>query len=198
METLNCAGKPRRQSRCELHRELVLKMAAEGAYLNEIGRAVGTTGIRVRQFLKRNGADRHFPTTQKGPKCHRWKGGVVVNKDGYREIMSRGHPHAKKHTHYMLEHRLVMEKMIGRYLLPNEVVHHKDGNKLNNSPENLQLFSENAEHLRHELTGRVPKWSPEGYANMCKGRLHKRDRAPDGTLLRLKRDDSQCIQNTPQ
>ncbi len=49
-------------------------------------------------------------------------------------------------------HRVIMEHIIGRELLPTEVVHHIDGNKQNNSPENLQLFSSKAEHSRfHKL-----------------------------------------------
>lgn len=150
-------------SRCEANRDLVLQMEKDGAYLAEIARAIGVRRSRnVEKFLRRNGVTREFPTTQRGEKSHQWKGGVVINKDGYREILSRGHPHAHKHTFYVLEHRLVMEKMIGRYLHPSEVVHHKDGNKLNNSPENLQLFSENSEHLKVDLKGRCPKWSEDG------------------------------------
>lgn len=37
------------------------------------------------------------------------------------------------------EHRLIMEKILGRKLNFNEVVHHKDENKRNNSPDNLEL-----------------------------------------------------------
>ena len=40
-----------------------------------------------------------------------------------------------------LVHRWVMEKTIGRKLMPNEIIHHRDGNKLNNSINNLELFN---------------------------------------------------------
>lgn len=39
------------------------------------------------------------------------------------------------------QHRLVMETMIGRSLKSHETVHHRDGNKLNNHPSNLELWS---------------------------------------------------------
>jgi hypothetical protein len=51
------------------------------------------------------------------------------------------------------EHRVVMEQMIGRSLRAGEVVHHIDGNKLNNDPANLQLFASQAEHARHHGGG---------------------------------------------
>lgn len=40
---------------------------------------------------------------------------------------------------YQYEHRVVMAFLLGRELLRNEIVHHKDGNKLNNNPINLDL-----------------------------------------------------------
>jgi hypothetical protein len=45
-----------------------------------------------------------------------------------------------------LEHRVVMEGILGRKLAPSEIVHHKDGNGLNNSPDNLELFASQGIH----------------------------------------------------
>jgi hypothetical protein len=51
----------------------------------------------------------------------------------------KGHPYAR-HDGSILEHRLVMERRIGKYLDPDEfIVHHKDGDRANNSPDNLEV-----------------------------------------------------------
>ena len=43
-----------------------------------------------------------------------------------------------------------MESILGRPLRPDEIVHHKDENKKNNAPENLQLMTR-AEHFKHHV-----------------------------------------------
>lgn len=48
-------------------------------------------------------------------------------------------------------HRIVMEQKLGRPLVRGEVVHHLDLDSRNNDPENLMLFSNQAEHLAWHL-----------------------------------------------
>lgn len=51
------------------------------------------------------------------------------------------------------EHRIIAEEKIGRPLRLGEVVHHIDGNKKNNSPDNILVLSSQAEHVRLHFTG---------------------------------------------
>ena len=66
-------------------------------------------------------------------------GGGTISYKGYRIVSKPGHPNASKHGK-LPEHRLVMSEMLGRPLLKNEVVHHKNGIRLDNRPENLELW----------------------------------------------------------
>jgi hypothetical protein len=134
-----------------------------------------------------------------GPESAHWTGGRTQRK-GYWYVQAPGHPYRTKQG-VVAEHRLVMEKKLGRYLLPGEVCHHIDGNRENNAPENLMVFQTNATHLKHELTGRVPKWTPEGLSRMNRflpgntsGRLkgHGAGRLPQSNDHPTTQSDSTC------
>lgn len=64
--------------------------------------------------------------------------GYIVQ--GYRILHIPDHPNAQKDGQ-IYEHRVVMVEMLGRPLLPGETVHHKNGNRLDNRPENLELWA---------------------------------------------------------
>lgn len=73
-----------------------------------------------------------------GERNSNWKGGRKTDSHGYIWLYVPEHPHSR--DRYVREHRLVMEKYLGRYLKENEVVHHKDGDKKNNNISNLELI----------------------------------------------------------
>lgn len=113
----------------------------------------------------------------RGEKHNSWSGGVKMSK-GYRMVQ---HPNGALDKNnrrvYILEHRLVMEQHLGRELQRREVVHHKNGDILDNRIENLGLYLTNGDHLRDTLKGQVPNWTPEGKARMT-GRPRKKEVCP--------------------
>lgn len=75
--------------------------------------------------------------------------GIYKHALGYIHIHSPDHPD-KDCRNYVPEHRLVMEKHIGRRLLKSEVVHHKNSIKSDNRMENLELYKSQSEHIKDE------------------------------------------------
>lgn len=89
----------------------------------------------------------------------RWKGGRVKHAEGYWLVVApEEHPYPAyvkpSGTKYILEHRLLMERHLGRYLEPEEVVHHKDDDGFNNDLSNLVLYANQSEHMRLGHGGR--------------------------------------------
>lgn len=82
----------------------------------------------------------------KGNKHPRWKGGRIEMSHGYVGVYSPNHPYRSK-ANYVLEHRLIVEASLGRFLEPKEVVHHKNGIRNDNRIENLSVMS-SADHCR--------------------------------------------------
>ena len=95
-----------------------------------------------------------------------------VTRFGYRVIYLPCHPMANS-SGVVAEHRLVMSAIIGRELLPTENVHHVNGDRLDNSPGNLELWSTSqpsGQRVEDKIT-----WALEFL------RLHRPDALQEGT-----------------
>ena len=149
-----------------IHRETLRKMI-EDDLLTQVQAAnlLGCNRTSVERACKRFGLKTQRTGPRSGPGHPDWKGGRYI-VGGYMYVWSPDHPYRTK-AGYVSEQRLVVESKIGRYLTRGEVVHHLNGDRLDNRPENLQHFSTNAEHLRCELSGRSPNHTPEGLAKMA-------------------------------
>jgi len=145
--------------------------------MKEIGKKIGCTAMTVRKYLILYGIPRRTRLEAlKGRKIHRtpeqfnewrkkisdskkesldnkgknhwnWKGGKIETPFGYFRVHMPTHPYADKGG-YVAEHRLVMEKHLGRYLKPEEIIHHINGNGLDNRVKNLKLCSSKSAHQK--------------------------------------------------
>jgi len=92
-----------------------------------------------------------------GKNSPRWKGGRWVDVHGY--IVIYLHPDDSFFSamtfgrRYLAEHRLVMAKSLGRCLHKWEIVHHKNGIRDDNRPENLELTASIGEHIKEHSSG---------------------------------------------
>lgn len=109
-----------------------------------------------------------------------WREGRRRGKHGYVDVWAPLHPHARRGTTSVPEHRLVMEVVLGRLLGRREVVHHRDNHPHHNWPDNLQVFATNADHLRAELTARVKASPRSSIPGAYRSRRSTR-RCPDST-----------------
>lgn len=137
----------------------------------EIAALLGLQPRGVRKILLRLDLPRLPAHSPEGSRNASFAGGRRIALDGYTYVSAPiDHPHARllpgKNIPRIREHRLVMETALGRYLRPEEIVDHADGLTLHNAPSNLRLFADNATHLAATLTGKVPRWSAAGHANM--------------------------------
>lgn len=133
------------------------------------------TRIKISNALK----GRHpINELRKGHAPLNWKGGKTIDRhNGYVYIFKPTHPFCKKNG-YVLEHRLIMENYIGRYLKTIEVVHHKGikypinsiENRSDNRIENLKLFKNKGEHssFHSKLDKRHIKMLSSKHKENCK------------------------------
>lgn len=97
-----------------------------------------------------------------------WKGGRTIASNGYVLIKAPDNPMADVRG-YVYEHRLVASQKIGRLIESWEEVHHKDENKQNNDPDNLEVLeSKKAHHmLMHRMRTDLRKYGEDNPVIAC-------------------------------
>lgn len=126
----------------ERHRELITELAGQGKTSREASEVTGMSVEHVNKLARQFGVKFH----------DRYHVGHLTTHNGYIMVKAEGHPEADSKG-YVREHRLVMERKLGRRLEPGEIVHHINGNKQDNRPENLEVML-TEDHVKHHHTGK--------------------------------------------
>ena len=143
-------------------RNYLIREYQSGNSMPVIAEKLGVTPSCIRKyFVKYSIMQRHENSFySKGEKSCRWKGGRR-SREGYISVYCPDHPYAAA-DNSVYEHRLVVEKEIGRYLTKDEFVHHINGIKDDNRIENLVILT-NSEHARlHAILKRGRKRITKG------------------------------------
>jgi hypothetical protein len=139
-------------------RPLFAEMYQGGRSCQEIGDALGMSGGAVYYHLRCMGIQRRprqeavkltgarISRKLKGRRSPNYKGGRTRQGEGYVLIHMPTHPRADR-SGYVFEHRLFMERHLGRLLTAEEVVHHRNGRKDDNRFENLEVMASQGDHL---------------------------------------------------
>lgn len=111
----------------------------------ELARMFKCSRLTIQRAFRRQECKARNPSErQRGSHNSRWKGGRIICL-GYIQIHKPDHPNCNS-LGYVLEHRLVIEEHLKRYLDKGEVVHHINNIRDDNRIENLILFTGNKEH----------------------------------------------------
>ena len=98
--------------------------------------------------MPRGKHDKHV----RGDRHPRWNGGRTITEHGYVRVqVGKDHPLADPNG-YAYEHAVVASARLGRFLGPDELVHHLNGNRQDNRPENLRVETRN-QHNEHHAGG---------------------------------------------
>ena len=112
-----------------------------------------------------------------GNEVHDVTGRKRTNK-GYVSLCIKTHPFSEKTNGYIFEHRVVMELKLGRYLMPGEIVHHKNGKKHDNRLSNLELMEHGKHTSIHHKGAKRPRIARNNMSDAAKKRFKNKVKHP--------------------
>jgi len=140
MRTLNIPRRTRWERYASASKEHALALYNGGMSGYSVAKQLGVTPAAVYAILRNAGVTIRevavYPT-RRGENNPAWSGGRHISR-GY-VVVYHDHPSRRQKRRYALEHRVVMERLIGRPLTRDEIVHHMNGIRTDNRPENLAL-----------------------------------------------------------
>lgn len=133
------------------------------SWLRKFNIKIRTKSEAFKILWKRSEYKEKMSISRKGNKNGNWKGNTKVHSKGYIRIYKPDHPFVGIRN-YVMEHRLIMEEYLGRYLIPKEKVHHINGTKNDNRIENLYLCKSREEHVKihHQMRNLIMKLYKKG------------------------------------
>lgn len=131
--------------------EEMVRLYRSGMNSEQVADACGASATHVRRLLRPLGVLRRrgqSTENRRGEKAPRWAGGRAVTANGYVFVYRPGHPLARN-GNYVAEHRLVASEANGIELDASDEVHHINGIKSDNRPENLQVVKRGPHQRLH-------------------------------------------------
>ena len=141
--------------------DLAVAMYANGSSLEEVAAHFGACSSSILRTFRYCGVPMRSQiegirlaslkgkySRRRGKDKSSWKGGRCKHSNGYILVSVKGHPRADCRG-YVPEQVITMEAVIGRHLTKIEVVHHINGDKTDNHIDNLLLFANQSDHMKH-------------------------------------------------